>query len=106
MRALKMILACLLVFVFSTRHGMAFEQCPEGSVVCASVSQVVLYLLIPSMLILFAGFVIKTKLKSKGFILLTLTGLGLAWIIAMVVLVFALSAFLAPCSSHCWYKVL
>ena len=97
----KIIPAISLIIVSANCY--AFQACPSGTRPCASVSQVLLYVVLPTLVFLAIGVFCKVKIQNdllrKGSIVLVF----MLWIIVVLVALGAFGGFLAPCSSTCWY---
>lgn len=83
----------------------AFQPCPLETQPCASPFQVLLLVVFPSLLYCCVAVFVKRKTQRvwlrRGALLLV-AGL---WLISLLVVYAAFSAFLAPCSGSCWYDI-
>ena len=89
--------------ILASSNCYAFQACPSGTRPCASISQVLLYVVLPTLVFLAIGIICKVKIQNnllrKGSLALVVC----AWIIGVLVALAAFGGFLAPCSSVCWY---
>lgn len=100
---LKIALLAGFAFVLTTGHAEAFQMCPTGTQPCAKVSQMLGYVLAPSLVFLLA-VVGSQRCLGRARIRRATVGVLLAvWAVWLVGARAAFAAFLAPCSSTCWY---
>jgi len=82
----------------------AFQACPGNTRPCASPLQVLLYVGLPTFLLLVAGTLAHRKLAARWVRVSVLVTLGIFWALVGLVALATFNAFLAPCASFCWYK--
>lgn len=83
--------------------AVAFEQCPEGMHVCATVLQVLGYGVLPSLLFWLLVAFVARRIRATWLRVVTVAVSFVLWCFSITVLWWALMAFLAPCTTGCWY---
>ena len=96
---LSLTLAALLVPLSCA----AFQPCPAGTRPCALVSHAFAYVVLPSLACTAAGVLVHKKVSRRWLRVTLSTSLFVLWVFSALVVVAAFGAFLAPCSSSCWY---
>ena len=89
--------------ILASGNCYAITACPNGSRPCASVAQVLLYVVLPTIGFFALGLICKVKIQNNLLRKGSLAFVGITWIIWLFVVLSAFGAFLAPCSSACWY---
>lgn len=89
--------------VFTTGNSEAFQMCPTGTRPCAEMSQMLSYLLAPSLVFLLAIVSSRRCLGRTWIRRATVRLLLVAWAVWLIGVGAAFDAFLAPCSSACWH---
>jgi hypothetical protein len=84
--------------------AFAFQPCPAPSHPCASVSQVVLFLGLPTLVLLLAVMAAKHWLRRAWLKFSIIALLFVIWLFWVLGVLFAFAAYLAPCSEACWYR--
>lgn len=102
-RPLTLSLASLLALSASPTC-FAFQQCREATQACISGPQVLLFFVLPTLVFLLAACVAKWKIRALWLRVAAIAVLSAAWLSALGLALFILMAFMAPCSSACWYR--
>lgn len=84
----------------------AFQQCPAGTHPCASPSQVLIWVVLPSLALYGFAIFAQQKVQRVWLRRVTVTLLGGLWLFWLLVVLAAFGAFLAQCSGSCWYASL
>ena len=93
-----------LALLSAVRNAAAFEQCPIHTLPCVGFDQALLYVVVPSV-----GFALvaaacmrwlRRAIARRAAVALVLA----TWVMWLVFAWAAFNAFLAPCSSTCWYR--
>ncbi|QKE62520.1 hypothetical protein HNE05_03810 [Aquipseudomonas campi] len=95
--------APLLILLVSEAH--AFQPCPGASQPCASPIQVLLLVVLPCLVLSGLALLARKKLQRRWLRVscwLLLASVGLLWLLAIYA---AFNAFLAPCTTGCWYGI-
>jgi hypothetical protein len=98
----RIILFALAAVSFAT-EAFAFQPCPAGTHPCASPSQVLLLIVLPSLVLVGAAMLAKQRIQRVWLRRTTITFVGGLWLFWLLILLAAFGAFLAQCSGSCWY---
>jgi hypothetical protein len=96
--------AVAMVLLSLASQCFAFQPCPNDAKPCASVSQLILYLVLPTLLLATAGVLMHRKLAARWLRISVLVALVFLWVFGILVVLAVFNAFLAPCANTCWYK--
>ena len=93
-----------LALLSAGRGAAAFEPCPLDTLSCVGVDQALLYVVMPSVAFALAAAGsmrwVRRVMLRRGAVALVLT----TWALWLVFVWGMFNAFLAPCSSTCWYR--
>lgn len=96
------IISIAFVLMSSASELFAFQPCPAGLRPCASLLQVLLLVVLPSLVLFGFAILAKQKIQRVWLRRSTVTLLGGLWLCWLLVLFAAFGAFLAQCSGSCW----